>query len=103
MSQPLTIVADKQILLAEDAFSRFGRVKLIDGRSLDNSIIKNADVLLVRSVTKVDFSLLKDSKVRFIGSATSGIDHIDTKYLKKNNIVLFMLRVVMLARLPNMF
>ena len=86
MSQPLTIVADKQILLAEDAFSRFGRVKLIDGRSLDNTTIKNADVLLVRSVTKVDFSLLKDSKVGFIGSATSGIDHIDTKYLKKNNI-----------------
>lgn len=86
MSQPLTIVADKQILLAEETFSRFGRVELIDGRSLDNSTIKNADVLLVRSVTKVDFSLLKNSKVAFIGSATSGIDHIDTEYLKKNNI-----------------
>ncbi len=87
MSQPLTIIADRQILLAEEIFSRFGRVELIDGRFLDKSTVKNADVLLVRSVTKVDFSLLKNSKIGFIGSATSGIDHIDTDYLKKNNII----------------
>ncbi len=47
---------------------------------------RNADVLLVRSVTRVDESLLKNSKVGFVGSATSGIDHIDTDYLKKSNI-----------------
>ena len=86
MSQPLSIVADRQILLAEETFSKFGKVELVDGRSIDEATVKNADVLLVRSVTQVDESLLKNSKVGFVGSATSGIDHIDTDYLKKSNI-----------------
>ncbi len=86
MSQPLSIVADRQILLAEETFSRFGDVELVDGRSIDEAAVKNADVLLVRSVTPVDESLLKNSKIGFVGSATSGIDHIDTDYLKKSNI-----------------
>ncbi len=86
MSQPLSIVADRQILLAEETFSKFGKVELVDGRSIDEATVKNADVLLVRSVTQVDEPLLKNSKVGFVGSATSGIDHIDTDYLKKSNI-----------------
>ncbi len=86
MAQSLSIVADRQILLAEETFSRFGEVELVDGRSINQSTIMNADVLLIRSVTKVDESLLKNSKVGFVGSATSGIDHIDTDYLKQSNI-----------------
>jgi len=79
-------VADQQILFAREAFSSFGEVQLVDGRSIDRQHIKDADVLLVRSVTKVNESLLKGSNIKFVGSATSGIDHIDTDYLKKSNI-----------------
>ena len=86
MSESLTIVADQQILLAREAFSKFGDVKLVDGRTIDQQVIKDADILLVRSVTQVDESLLKDTKISFVGSATSGIDHIDIEYLKKSNI-----------------
>jgi erythronate-4-phosphate dehydrogenase len=82
----LSIVADQQILLAKDAFSKFGDVQLVDGRSIDQRVIKNADVLLVRSVTKVNESLLKNSKIKFVGSATSGVDHIDRDYLRTSNI-----------------
>ena len=86
MSQSLSIVADQQILLAEETFSKFGKVELVDGRSIDETAVKNSDVLLVRSVTQVGESLLKDSSISFVGSATSGIDHIDIDYLKKSNI-----------------
>jgi erythronate-4-phosphate dehydrogenase len=82
----LSIVADQQILLAKEAFSKFGDIQLVDGRSIDHHTIKNADILLVRSVTKVNEALLKNSKVSFVGSATSGIDHIDTDYLQHSNI-----------------
>ncbi len=82
----LSIVADQQILLAKDAFSKFGDVQLVDGRTIDQQMLKNVDVLLVRSVTKVNESLLKGSKIKFVGSATSGIDHIDIEYLQKSNI-----------------
>ena len=86
MTGSLSIVADDQISFADKIFSKFGYVNLVDGRSIDNRKIKNADILLVRSVTRVNKSLLKNSKVKFVGSATSGIDHIDTDYLRESNI-----------------
>lgn len=86
MSQPLSIVADQQILFAKEAFSDFGKVTLVDGRSIEQQTIENADVLLVRSVTRVDKALLENSPVRFVGSATSGIDHIDLAYLENSDI-----------------
>jgi erythronate-4-phosphate dehydrogenase len=82
----LSIVADQQILFAKESFSKFGDVQLVDGRSIDHQMIKDADILLVRSVTKVNETLLKNSKIKFVGSATSGIDHVDTDYLQKSNI-----------------
>ena len=86
MTGSLSIVADDQIPFADKIFSKFGYVNLVDGRSIDTGKIKNADILLVRSVTRVNKSLLKNSKVKFVGSATSGIDHIDTDYLRESNI-----------------
>ncbi len=59
----LSIVVDEQIPLAEKVFFKFGDVKLIDGRYIDKEKIKDADVLLVRSVTKVDESLLENVKL----------------------------------------
>ncbi|MGB0450220.1 MAG: 4-phosphoerythronate dehydrogenase [Porticoccaceae bacterium] len=43
-------------------------------------------MLLVRSVTRVDRSLLQGSKVAFVGSATIGTDHVDQAYLKEQGI-----------------
>ena len=44
---------------------------------------------MIRSQTRVNESLLLKSRVAWIGSATAGIDHIDTHYLEKNNITWF--------------
>ena len=74
----LKIVADQQIVLAQEVFSQFGEVQLINGRCIDQDTVQDADVLLVRSVTKVNETLLNNSNVSFVASATSGIDHIDT-------------------------
>lgn len=46
----------------------------------------DADVLLVRSVTKVDESLLSGSRVQFVATATIGVEHVDTDYLAANGI-----------------
>jgi erythronate-4-phosphate dehydrogenase len=43
----------------------------------------------VRSTVKVDELLLAGTNIKLIGSATAGIDHIDTDYLKKNYIKWF--------------
>ena len=82
----LKIVVDENIALAKNVFNQFGDVTLLSGRKITNTILKNTDVLIVRSITKVNEELLKDTKVRFVGTATIGTDHIDLDYLKKNNI-----------------
>ena len=82
----LHIVADENIAFAEKAFSRFGRVTLVPGRKICNEILQDADVLLVRSVTKVDEQLLTNTPVKFAGTATIGRDHIDENYLQQAGI-----------------
>lgn len=54
-----------------------GELRLFDGRRLDADILGDAEVLLVRSVSKVDAQLIKGSRLRFVGSATAGVNHID--------------------------
>jgi erythronate-4-phosphate dehydrogenase len=49
-------------------------------------MVRDADLLLVRSVTKVNASLLAGSRVRFVGSATIGTDHIDETWLQNKGI-----------------
>lgn len=82
----LKIVVDENIAFAKTAFNQFGDVTLLSGRKITNAILKSVDVLIVRSITNVNEDLLEDTKVRFVGTATIGTDHIDLDYLKKNNI-----------------
>ncbi|MBK9097107.1 MAG: 4-phosphoerythronate dehydrogenase [bacterium] len=82
----MKLIVDENIAFAREAFSGFGDVILVDGRSLTNRDIKDADVLIVRSITQVDENLLAGSKVQFIGTATIGTDHIALDYLEKRNI-----------------
>lgn len=79
------IVVDENIAFPE-CFEFFGNVKKVKGREISNSILKDCDILIVRSVTKVDEQLLKDTKVKFVGTATSGHEHIDLDYLSKKEI-----------------
>ena len=55
-------------------------------KPIDRSHVIEADALLVRTITQVNRELLEHTSVRFVGSATSGIDHIDVPYLKTNNM-----------------
>lgn len=77
----LKILADREINAVAEHFSALGELRLFDGRALNADTVGDADVLLVRSVSKVDAALIRGSRLRFVGSATSGIDHIDTQAL----------------------
>ncbi len=81
-----TIVADENIPDVERYFAAMGHVTRVNGRLLTRQQLAQADILLLRSVTRVDQSLLAGSPVRFVGSATIGTDHLDTAYLEKQGI-----------------
>ena len=82
----MKIIADQQISHVAQAFSAFAEVTLCNGREITAKKIQHADVLLLRSVTVVDANLLEGSQVKFVASATSGVNHIDLDYLQQNNI-----------------
>lgn len=72
----------KQRIVADDAIPHlrqaFGEgVVAVRGAEIGPTHLQGADVLLTRSVTRVDRALLEGSHVRFVGSATAGVDHID--------------------------
>jgi erythronate-4-phosphate dehydrogenase len=82
----MNIIVDENIVLAKEAFSSFGNARLVNGRSLTNDVVRDAEILIVRSITKVNEELLKNSNVKFVGTATIGTDHIDLEYLKRRDI-----------------
>ncbi|MHC4890720.1 MAG: 4-phosphoerythronate dehydrogenase, partial [Planctomycetota bacterium] len=82
----MKIVADENIPFVAECFSSIGEVEVVSGREIMPSVVGDADILLVRSVTWVGADLLAGSKVRFVGTATIGFDHIDIEYLSRNNI-----------------
>jgi erythronate-4-phosphate dehydrogenase len=82
----MLIVADENMPLVESLFSDFGTIVRKPGRNLTADDVANADALLVRSVTQVNSQLLENSRVKFVGTATIGVDHIDQDYLKAQGI-----------------
>jgi erythronate-4-phosphate dehydrogenase len=82
----MKILADENIPFVAEAFGHLGEVFPVRGRRITASAVADADVLLVRSVTRVGPSLLEGSSVRFVGTATIGTDHVDLAYLKKRGI-----------------
>ena len=82
----MKIFADKNILAVQVNFSRHGELHFFDGRSVRQADLVDADALLVRSITPIDRSLIEGTKIRFVGTATSGIDHVDTDYLRDAGI-----------------
>jgi erythronate-4-phosphate dehydrogenase len=82
----MQIVVDKDIYGVGQYFGTLGEVVKVDGRNLGYADVRHADMLIVRSITTVDARLLRGSRVRFVGSVTSGTDHIDFDFLRDHGI-----------------
>ena len=82
----MKIVVDENIPLGKEAFSHLGEVILSPGRKIVWETVQEADLLVVRSITRVNRELLEGTPVRFVGTATIGTDHIDLPYLKESGI-----------------
>ncbi|PAJ71922.1 erythronate-4-phosphate dehydrogenase [Pseudoalteromonas sp. NBT06-2] len=83
----MQILADQNMPLVEEYFSEFGKITRFDGRSITADMLIDVDVLLTRSVTNVNENLLTQAnKLKFVGTATIGTDHIDQTYLADKDI-----------------
>jgi erythronate-4-phosphate dehydrogenase len=85
----MKLIIDDACYAYNEIFSQFGEIVTMAGRDIDASSVKDCDVLIVRSRTKVNEALLKGSSIKFVGSTVAGLDHVDQDYLKDNNIRFF--------------
>lgn len=82
----MKIIADQNIPFVKECFSSIGEVTLVSGREMTADLVKDADVLLVRSITKVNAELLEGSNIKFVATATIGVEHVDQDYLAGKGI-----------------
>jgi len=82
----MKILADENIPYVREAFASLGEVAAVSGRAISPERVRGTDMLLVRSITKVNAALLDGSAVRFVATATIGEDHVDKAYLASRGI-----------------
>ena len=68
------------------ALPEFAEVLYLPGVEMTPALVRDADVLIIRTRTTCGERLLKGSAVKYIASATIGIDHIDAEYCRKRGI-----------------
>jgi erythronate-4-phosphate dehydrogenase len=82
----IKIIADDKIPFLRGVLEPYAVIKYLPGRQIDWELLPDAEALLIRTRTKCTKSLLKDTRVRFIGTATIGFDHIDTRFCDSHGI-----------------
>ncbi len=89
VAKELKIVVDENVPYARETFGSLGSVTLVHGRKINPDHVRQADVLIVRSITRVNEDLLGGSRVRFVGTATIGVDHVDLGYLQRKGVAFY--------------
>ena len=82
----MKIVIDEKIPFIKGVFEPWADVVYRPGSAIDNAMVADADALIVRTRTKCNSQLLKESRVKIIASATIGFDHLDTGWLDAEGI-----------------
>lgn len=82
----MKIIADENLAFTDYFFSEFGDIQHKAGRTLTHADVKDAEALLVRSVTQVNEDLIYNTALKFVGSATIGTDHLDIPLIEQQGI-----------------
>ncbi|WP_094751939.1 4-phosphoerythronate dehydrogenase [Psychromonas sp. CD1] len=83
----MKIYIDENIPYAREFFAEHGELYFFSGRTVCAEQLRDADILLVRSITQVNEALLHlNTCLKFVGTATIGTDHIDLDYLKSKQV-----------------
>ncbi len=84
----MKLVVDDKIPHISSFFTQCDDVVYLPGEQISNHDLRDADALITRTVTKINAPLLDNTAVKFVGTTTTGTDHIDIPWLAKNNITL---------------
>lgn len=83
----LKLVADENMPAVERLFGNIADITRLPGRSIKPDNLHDTDILLVRSITGVNTDLLSQAgSLKFVGTATIGMDHLDKGLLRERGI-----------------
>ena len=82
----MKIVVDRNIPFVVKAFAPFGEVTALPATAITRDAVRGADALIIRSETKIAAPFVDGSRIRFIGSASIGTDHVDLDDLADRSI-----------------
>ena len=86
MKKRLKIIADDKIPFLKGVLEPFAEVIYLPGSKITPADVTDADAIFTRTRTRCNETLLRQSNVRLIVTATIGYDHIDTAYCEANGI-----------------
>ena len=82
----MRVIVDSHIPNIQGLIEPYAEVLYLEPGDITRTAVKDADALIVRTRTRCNADLLEGSRVRFIGSATIGTDHIDLDYCASHGI-----------------
>lgn len=83
----MKIIIDDEIPYIKGVLEPYADVAYMKGDAISADSVKDADALMVRTWTVCDEKLLAHSSVRFVATATAGMNHIDTGWCGRNGII----------------
>ncbi len=83
----MRIIVDNKIPYIKEGLELITKdVIFLPAKEITPQTVENADALIIRTRTRCNSELLGGSKVKFIGTATIGFDHIDVDFCKAHAI-----------------
>lgn len=84
-TEPLKIIIEQNVPFM-GVLKPYAKVEFLPSGLINRDAVADADALIVRTRTRCNADLLAGTKVKFIGTATIGTDHIDLDWCTANGI-----------------
>lgn len=82
----IRIIVDDAIPFLENRFDSRFDITIKPGAEINSEDAATSDALLIRTRTRCNENLLRDSRLKLIATATIGFDHIDTEAARRHGI-----------------
>ncbi|MEE4298643.1 MAG: 4-phosphoerythronate dehydrogenase [Pseudomonadales bacterium] len=82
----MRLLCDENLWGGAVLLAGLGELRFRPGREIGPADVAHADVLLLRSQTRIDAALLGTARPRFVGTATAGTEHVDRALLEARGV-----------------
>ncbi len=82
----LRIIIENNVPYVKGLLEPYAEVCYLESEDITADAVRDVDALVVRTRNRCNAALLEGSKVRFIATATIGMDHFDREYLSSRGI-----------------